>query len=46
MPKIRNITAKYARKFNKAVIMADRKKLTKKGYQKHRKNYANTKVSS
>ena len=46
MAKIRNIVAKHSRKFNKAVVMQDRKRLTKNGYQKHRRNYANTKVSS
>ena len=36
MSKIRNIVAKHARKFNKSIVMTDRKKLTKQGYVKHK----------
>ena len=35
-PQINNLVAKHARKFNKAVTMADRKRAAKRGYRKHR----------
>lgn len=35
--KSKNLVAKYARRYNKAVVMADRKKLAKRGYRKHKK---------
>ena len=31
-----NFVAKYARRFNKAVVMASRKKQAKNGYAKHK----------
>lgn len=31
-----NLVAKHARTFNKAHVMVDRKKSTKKGYSKHK----------
>jgi len=34
--KNRNPVAKYCRKYNKAIVMADRKKARKAGYKKHR----------
>ena len=34
--KIRNPVAKYLRKYNKGVVMADRKKAVKSGYVKHK----------
>ena len=34
--KERNIVAKHARRFNKAVVMIDRKKAAKRGYRKHK----------
>jgi hypothetical protein len=33
--KNRNPVAKYCRKYNKAIVMADRKKAMKSGYVKH-----------
>ena len=36
--KTRNPVARYLRKYNKGVVMADRKKAKKAGYVKHRKN--------
>ena len=36
--KTRNPVARYLRKYNKGVVMADRKKAKKAGYLKHRKN--------
>ena len=32
-----NIVSKQAHKFNKSVVMRDKKKDLKKGYQKHKK---------
>ena len=37
--KTKNPVAKYARKFNKAVVMTDRKKAAKKGDRKHKGRY-------
>jgi hypothetical protein len=34
--KTRNPVARYLKKYNKAVVMADRKKAKKSGYIKHR----------
>ena len=34
--KMRNLVAKYTRKFNKAKKFKDRKKARKKGYRKHK----------
>ena len=34
--KVNNLVAKYAREFNKAHVMKDRKKASKCGYKKHR----------
>ena len=34
-----NFVAKNARKFNKAVVMKDRKKAIKRGYAKHKMAY-------
>lgn len=41
--KVRNPVAKHARKYNKSVVMVDRKKAAKRGYAKHKqdKNVAN-----
>lgn len=36
---MKNPVAKHARKFNKAVVMRDRKKDAKRGYRKHRPAY-------
>jgi len=33
---INNLVAKYGRKYNKAVVMVDRKKATNRGYKKHK----------
>lgn len=35
-PEINNLVAKHARTFNKATVQADKKKKSKKGYQKHK----------
>ena len=35
-PKVNNLVAKHARHFNKAHVMADRKKLAKRGHRKHK----------
>ena len=35
-----NFVAKHARKFNKAVVFANRKKLAKQGYNKHKNKLA------
>ena len=37
--KTKNPVAKFARKFNKAVVMTDRKKAAKKGDRKHKGRY-------
>ena len=37
--KSRNYVAKYAREFNKAAVMRDRKKAMKKGDRKHKKRW-------
>jgi len=37
-----NLTAKHARKFNKATVMVDRKKARKSGYKKHKKSLQHT----
>ena len=37
MSRTRNPVARHSRKFNKAHVMRDRKKDTKRGYEKHRK---------
>jgi hypothetical protein len=34
--KMRNITAKFSRIFNKAKVFKDRKKAKRKGYRKHK----------
>ena len=39
MKKTNNPVAKYARDFNKAVVMKDRKKAEKKGDRKHKGKY-------
>jgi len=39
MTKIGNPVAKHNRKFNKAVVMADRKKAAKRGYRKHKGDF-------
>jgi len=40
--KTRNPVARYLRKYNKSVVMADRKKATKAGYLKHKNNKETT----
>ena len=45
MNKTNNLVAKHARKFNKAVVMKDRKKAQKKGDRKHKGKYEENKVS-
>ena len=42
--KTKNPVAKYARKFNKAVVMTDRKKAAKKGDRKHKGQYEEASV--
>ena len=37
--KSRNYVAKYAREFNKAAVMRDRKKDMKRGARKHKKKF-------
>jgi len=40
-----NPVAKYARKYNKAVVHTDRKKETKKGYRKHKERFGSLLIS-
>lgn len=38
--KTQNLVAKHAAKFNKSVTMTDRKKAQKKGFRKHKRDWA------
>jgi len=40
--KIRNPVARYVRKYNRGIVMADRKKAFKSGYVKHRETKETT----
>jgi len=45
MKTVNNLVAKHARKYNKCIVMVDRKKNAKKGYIKHKKNLVPVKRS-